>query len=165
MPSNDAILGSVDFFVLPQSIENWALCRGDLLPIMQNPALFSLAGIAFGGDGRTTFALPDLQGRVPVGAGTSGASNQEYVVGQEGGSETHTLRLTEMPQHTHPVALGPATPGAAGSVAASPGGAAANAPAAGTVLPAGGNQPFSILQPYLALPAVICIEGAFPQLD
>lgn len=75
--------------------KGWALCNGQLLPINQNQALFSLLGTTFGGDGRVTFALPDLRGRVPIHVGNS------YTLGERGGEQTHTLSLAELPAHTH----------------------------------------------------------------
>jgi microcystin-dependent protein len=78
----------------------WAFCNGQLLPIAQNTALFSLLGTTFGGNGQTTFALPDLRGRVPISSG-QGPGLQDYDLGQVGGSETQTLTVSEMPIHTH----------------------------------------------------------------
>jgi microcystin-dependent protein len=78
----------------------WAFCNGQLLPIAQNTALFSLLGTTFGGNGQTTFALPDLRGRVPISSG-QGPGLQDYDLGQVGGAETQTLTVSEMPIHTH----------------------------------------------------------------
>src|SRR5262245_11385438 len=77
--------------------KGWALCNGQLLPINQNQALFALLGTTYGGDGRTTFALPNLQGRVPVHFGSG------FSLGQIGGEQAHTLSMAELPMHTHPV--------------------------------------------------------------
>jgi microcystin-dependent protein len=82
----------------------WAFCNGQLLPISQNTALFSLLGTTYGGDGITTFALPDLRSRVPVDAG-QGTGLSNYVLGQSGGAETVTLTTGELPPHTHPITL------------------------------------------------------------
>src|SRR5258708_24048194 len=79
---------------------NWALCAGQLMSIAQNTALFSLLGTTYGGDGVTTFALPDLRGRVPLSQG-QGPGLSNYDMGQRAGEENHTLITTEMPQHTH----------------------------------------------------------------
>src|ERR1700722_5395883 len=80
--------------------QGWAFCNGQLLSIAQNTALFALIGTIYGGDGRSNFALPNLQGRVPVGAG-QGLGLSEYTIGQSGGEQTHTLDLQEMPEHDH----------------------------------------------------------------
>src|SRR5712691_11767929 len=83
--------------------KGWALCNGQLLPINQNQALFSILGTSYGGDGRTTFGLPDYRGRVPVHVGPSAG-----VVGQKGGEEFHTVSISEMPQHLHQGQVQPA---------------------------------------------------------
>src|SRR3954447_10109917 len=83
--------------------KGWAFCDGQLLPISQNTALFSLVGTFYGGDGKSTFALPNLGGSVPVGQGQSSAGGTEYFVGQTSGSETVTLVQTEIPVHSHTV--------------------------------------------------------------
>src|SRR5437867_8649105 len=82
----------------------WAFCNGQILPIAQNTALFSLLGTTYGGNGQTTFALPDLQSRVPIGAG-QGPGLSNYDIGQQGGNEHVTLTLNELPLHTHAVTL------------------------------------------------------------
>lgn len=147
--------------------KGWATCDGQLLPINQNQALFSLLGTTFGGDGRTTFALPDLRGRVPMHFGAA------FSLGQAGGSTTHTLIATEMPQHVH---LQPATTAsAAGDVdpgAGIPASAATKPyriPTADTVYVGGaptglrgGSQPHANEQPYLVLNFVIALQGVFP---
>ncbi len=93
-------LGQVCLFGFDFAPRNWAPCIGQLLPISQNTALFSLFGTMYGGDGRTTFQLPDLRGRVPIGQGPGGGL-PGYSLGQRGGSEQHTLLSGEMPAHTH----------------------------------------------------------------
>src|SRR6266853_5786757 len=82
--------------------KGWAFCNGQLMPINQNQALFALLGTTFGGDGRNTFALPNLQSRVPISSG-QGPSLQNYDLGQSGGEESHTLLITEVPVHQHSV--------------------------------------------------------------
>lgn len=153
----------------------WALCQGQLLSIAQNTALFSLLGTTYGGNGQTTFALPDLQGRVPIGQG-QGPGLPDVVLGEESGQETVTLLTTEIPAHTHPVALGASNvdgnPAAVKSPAnAVPGysdSAPLYAPSANASMSAfnsgiaGGNQPHSNLQPYLALNYIIAMEGIYP---
>ncbi len=95
-----ALLASVDLWGPNFAPRNWAFCHGQIMPIAQNTALFSLLGTNFGGDGRTTFGLPDMRGRVPVGHGTL-PGGRSYNLGFRGGSEEHTLNLAEMPHHTH----------------------------------------------------------------
>ena len=148
----------------------WAFCNGQLLAIAQNQALFLILGTTFGGNGQTTFALPDLRSRVPIHAGgQAGPGLSNVNLGEVGGSETVTLLQTQMPQHSHGVA---ASNGAAGAsrpannfLAA--GGAYASA-SDGTVMnPAmigvsGGGQPHENRQPYLGVNFMIALEGIFP---
>jgi microcystin-dependent protein len=146
--------------------KGWAACNGQLLPINQNQALFSLLGTYYGGDGRTTFALPNLQGRVPasVGGGIS--------IGQAGGEEKHTLASAEMPGHTHALAGTPASAtttvpsnnflatASQNPYAAS---AASNVALASSALTAaGGGGAHENRQPYLTLNVCIALQGIFP---
>lgn len=144
--------------------KGWAFCNGQLLPINQNQALFSLMGTTYGGNGQTNFALPNLQGRTPLHQGNG------IVQGQAAGENTHTLTVAEMPSHTHQVS-GSSTagtlPGASanlwGTNAANPYNSAANTsmtPA--SVSPVGGNQPHENMSPYLVLNFVIALQGIFP---
>jgi microcystin-dependent protein len=143
----------------------WAFCNGQLLPINQNQALFSILGTTYGGDGRITFALPNMQGRIPLHQGAG------YTVGQAAGEAAHTLTPAEMPTHLHPaVAQSAATnPGVspAGAIwAQAP--AAAYAPAPNTqmnpaaVQNSAGSQPHENQAPYLVLNFVIALVGVFP---
>jgi microcystin-dependent protein len=152
----------------------WAFCDGQLFPISQNTALFSLLGTSYGGDGKSTFALPDLQGSAPLGMG-QGAGLSEYFIGQSGGSPTVTLIQTEMPVHNHQ------TMGASGSNLTAPGPtdtwgtlpgrtppplyASGNAdiqmsPSAIGV--SGGSQPHNNYQPLLVLNFIIALQGVYP---
>lgn len=98
------------------AIRQWSICGGQIISISQNSALFSLLGTFYGGNGQTTFGLPDLRGRAPIGFGQSpGTSN--YVIGQRSGSETHTLSLGQMPVHNHTAALTGSTIEVSGAVA------------------------------------------------
>lgn len=153
----------------------YAEAAGQILPIAQNTAVFSLMGTTFGGDGRTTFALPDLRGRVPVGVG-QGPGLSSVVDGQVWGSETTTLTQAQMPVHSHTAqAMGTASAGntdsPAGAVPAKlarynqySSGAADAAMGAGTVAigSAGGSQPFSVRDPSLGLRYCIALQGIFP---
>ena len=143
--------------------KGWAQCNGQLLPINQNQALFSLLGTTYGGNGQTTFALPNLQGRIPVYVG------QGIVLGQSAGEATHTLIQSEMPQHTHPVTgsstaanLGPPTGNlwATGNAAYSPTANTTMSPAC--ITNAGGNQPHENMPPYTTLNICIALQGIFP---
>jgi microcystin-dependent protein len=147
--------------------KGWALCNGQLLPINQNQALFSILGTTYGGDGRTTFGLPDLQGRLPVHFGDG------VVLGERAGEESHTLNNQEMPAHTH---LANVVSGAGssarpdtgywaasgqGSLLYASGGANAQMnPAA--IANVGGSQPHNNLQPYLVVNFIIALQGIFP---
>jgi microcystin-dependent protein len=157
----------------------WAFCMGQLLAIAQNTALFSLLGTTYGGNGQTTYALPDLRGRVPVGAG-QGPGLPTINLGEMAGSPTRTLTINEIPVHNHTITVQAVntagtthTPGSATSLAqlvdsrSNPLNVYSTA-AANTSIPgglsgtAGGSQPHSIMQPYLGMNYVICLEGIFP---
>lgn len=146
----------------------WALCDGQLLPINQNQALFSLLGTTFGGDGRVNFALPDLRGRTPIHVGNG------HTLGERGGEQAHTLAIAEIPTHTHvlngSVANGnaPVPNGPAGNILAqTPNqiyGPAANLVAlnSGSVASVGGSQAHLNMQPFLTLNCCIALQGIFP---
>jgi microcystin-dependent protein len=151
----------------------WALCNGQLLPISQNTALFSLLGTYYGGDGKSTFGLPDLGGRVPIQQG-QGPGLSPYDLGQMGGSTTTTLLASEMPQHTHVISASATDAGdrspAGERFAVGVGGINEYAAGAnGTVLAPeavtafGGSQPHNNLQPYLTLTFIIALQGIYPQ--
>jgi microcystin-dependent protein len=158
-------LGQVSIMSFNFAPRGWAMCNGQLLPINQNQALFSLLGTTYGGNGQTTFALPDLRGRVPVHAG-SGIS-----LGQRAGEEAHTLIASEMPAHNHAVqgntsgpntgtpALATWTSGAASAYSSASPNVAMN-PA--SIANAGGNQPHPNMPPYSVLNFVIAMQGIFP---
>lgn len=160
-------LGEIQWIAFTYAPRGWAFCEGQLLPINQNQALFSLLGNLYGGDGRVNFALPDLRGRVVVGADSSWP-------GMRGGAQSHTISHNEMPPHTHRYAVSDhrgttADPGGAPGAFLASGETAYTAPAVanGTFHPsavtnAGGSQPHTNMQPYLTLNAVIALEGIFP---
>ncbi len=143
----------------------WALCNGQLLPINQNQALFSLLGTTFGGDGRVNFALPDLRGRVPIEVGSS------HTLGERGGEQAHTLSVAEMPTHTH--TLNATSVAGTQLIPANNMLAPSNIPAyrnpdqqspmgAGTVANAGGSQAHLNMMPFLTLNFSIALQGIFP---
>ncbi|MDX1911328.1 MAG: tail fiber protein [Saprospiraceae bacterium] len=152
----------------------WAYCNGQILSIAQNQALFALLGTTFGGNGTTTFALPDLQGRAAIGSG-SGIGRSSFVLGQKAGTPTVTLTNANLPYHSHPISGGltattaaPNTDEGPGSILAGatiygPGGdgqlAGVSADPTGI---AGNSAPVNIMQPYLGLNFVICVQGIFP---
>jgi microcystin-dependent protein len=145
--------------------KGWALCNGQLLPINQNQALFSLLGTTYGGDGRVNFALPDLRARVPIHVGNG------HTLGERGGAPAHTLTLNELPIHTHAVLASTASSGGVDNLSNDYLGSANNvysAPTnltainAGTVAPTGGSQPHVNTQPYLGLSFCIALQGIFP---
>ncbi len=152
----------------------WAWCNGQILPISQNTALFALLGTTYGGDGRSTFGLPDLEGRAAMQPG-QGPGLSPYDLGQTGGTETVTLLDSEMPVHPHGLQASPdpgdnTVPGPTVSLAGSVGGTVyvggspPLAPAAPTALAvAGGSQPHNNMQPYLTLFFCIALQGIFPQ--
>ena len=161
----ETFLGTILLFAGNFAPRGWAFCNGQLLPINQNQALFSLLGTTYGGDGRTTFALPDLRGRVPVHAGQgTGLTNRTQ--GQSFGAESVTLTVGQLPAHTHPNTselphVGE-MPNPTPEVAI-----AFNRDAAMTTVtiqsgPAGGGQPVAISPPSLALNYIIALEGIYP---
>jgi len=144
--------------------KGWALCNGQLLPINQNQALFSLLGTTFGGDGRVNFALPNLQGRTPIHVGSG------HTLGENGGEQAHTLSTAELPTHTHVLNATSNTgntPLPSGNVLAdSPSqlyAATANISLApGSVASVGGSQAHLNMQPFLTLSFCIALQGIFP---
>ena len=150
--------------------KGWALCNGQLLPINQNQALFALLGTTYGGNGQTTFALPDMRGRMPMHEG------QGHVLGERAGEEAHTITASELPQHVHVLqgSLASANPG--GTVSNQPGnnllsqattdvyttGAADTTLLPGSVTNVGGSQAHENRQPFLTLNFIIALQGIFP---
>ncbi|MFN3303913.1 MAG: phage tail protein [Roseateles sp.] len=156
-------------FVYPP--KGWALCNGQLLPINQNQALFALLGTTYGGNGQTTFALPDLRGRVPLHIGGS------IALGEAGGAAAVTLSPGQMPVHAHGLSgtsdlANASVPGGALPAAKPRGGINRYAPAgsptpmgASAIATAGSGQPHNNMQPYLTLSWVIALQGIFPSQD
>jgi microcystin-dependent protein len=161
---SEPFLGEIKIVAFNFAPKGWALCNGQLLPINQNQALFSLLGTTYGGNGQVTFALPNLQGRVPVHVGNG------IVLGQSSGETAHTLNVTEMPAHNHvPLGAGGAASAAApsGNLWASQSGSAYLSSPNTALNPAsitstGGSQPHENMSPYLVLNFVIALLGIFP---
>jgi len=165
-------IGEIRMFGGNFAPRNFAFCNGQLIAIAQNEALFSLIGTTYGGDGQSTFALPNLQGRVPIHSG-QGPGLSPYVLGQTGGVELVTLVTQQLPTHSHAfeASTGPASP------TSEPGGsvvAAASAPlyveptgplasmSAQAITSTGGTQPHDNIAPFLCVSFIICLFGIFP---
>ena len=159
-------LGEIKLVAFSFAPKGWALCDGQLLPINQNQALFALLGTTYGGNGQTTFALPNLQGRTPIHVGNG------FVLGEPFGTESVTLGISQMPADIHTVQATSATATTntgAPNLAYARAGTAIYGPLAnptvmspGTVALAGGSQPHENRQPYLVLNACIALQGIFP---
>ena len=168
----DPFLSEIRIFSFNFAPQGWAMCNGQFLPINQNQALFSLLGTTYGGNGQTTFALPDLRGRAPIHFGNS------ITLGERAGEENHTITQGEMPAHTHTVTA--IAPGNGGSNVNNPSGAflsnsapaeiygnAAGSPGLLALNPAaissiGGSQAHNNMQPSLTLNLCIALQGIFP---
>ena len=163
----DQYLGEIRLVAFNFAPQGWAPCDGRLLPINQNQALFALLGTYYGGDGKTTFALPDLRGRVPVGTGQAVAGS-DYAIGSTGGAESVKLAVGQLPSHAHPVRAnsGPATTKEPANAVPAKGGAYAptqNVKMSSVMLgKTGGGQVHENRQPYLSLGYIIALTGIFP---
>lgn len=166
----DPFVAEIRIFPFNFAPRGWAFCNGQLLPLAQNTALFSLLGTTYGGDGRSNFALPNLQGSAAMHRG-QGPGLSLHDLGETGGSDTVTLLQTEMPSHTHTAMVGttaalltsPAnnalTRPATGNAYAPTGGATGTGPLLGI---AGSSQPHNNMQPYLTLDYCIALQGVYP---
>lgn len=175
------MIGEVRLFAGNFAPKTWAFCQGQVIQIASNTALFSILGTTYGGNGTTTFALPDLQGRICIGQG-QGPGLSNYVLGQVGGVESVTITNDTMPAHGHaatgsyaPFVLaggGDETNPNAGFLATSPVGdiysssdlntSMGPSPVTATIAPNGGNQPHNNQQPLLGMNYVICMYGIYP---
>ena len=174
----EPFVGQITLFPFFFAPRGWAFCQGQLLPISQNTALFSLLGTYYGGNGVSTFGLPDLRGRVPIGQGQA-LGGSDYVIGNAQGVEAVTLLASHSPPHSHPfpaIAAQATTNAPSGAWPAEGHGSGRGAfpvniyappqtrvpLASGQVAPAGGGQPHNNLQPFLALNWCIALQGIYP---
>ena len=167
----DPFVAEIRIFPFNFAPKGWAWCDGQLMPLSQNTALFSLLGTTYGGNGKSNFALPDLQGRAPMHPG-QGPGLSLHDLGETGGSETVTLLESEIPAHPHVLtaSLLPAdSPNPTGALTAAPASDNLYAPANTLVsmapeslAPAGGDQPHNNMQPYLTFYFCIALQGVFP---
>jgi microcystin-dependent protein len=171
MSVSEPFLGEIRLIAFTFAPKGWAMCNGQLLPINQNQALFSLLGTSFGGDGRTTFALPNFQGRMPIHRGTPPQGGDNHALGSFGGETTHSLNPNEMPTHSHaaqaqsqageridPVNAVWATTSVAQYSNQEPALAMSDYAIGGT----GAGQPHDNLMSYLCLNFIIALQGVFP---
>jgi microcystin-dependent protein len=170
----DPFVAEIRIFPFSFAPKGWAFCDGQLLPLSQNTALFSLLGTTYGGDGKSNFALPDLQGNAPMHPG-QGPGLSLHDLGEEGGSQFVTLLQSEMPSHLHTVrghtadAGDNTTPASTVVLAKSNNGSAYQTTTSGltqmafqALVPAGGDQPHNNMMPYLTLNFCIALQGVFP---
>ena len=169
----DPFVAEIRIFPFNFAPKGWAWCDGQLLPLSQNTALFSLLGTTYGGNGKSNFALPDLQGRAPMHPG-QGPGLSLHDLGETGGSETVTLLESETPMHAHALQANGAPadlqlPGPDRVMARSTGGNAYKSPGASleslapqALAPMGGDQPHNNMQPYLTFYFNIALQGVFP---
>ncbi|HEY0026390.1 MAG TPA: tail fiber protein [Allosphingosinicella sp.] len=161
---SEPFLGEIRIYSFNFPPKGWAFCNGQFLPINQNQALFALLGTTFGGNGQTTFALPNVQGRTPIHKGNG------FILGQTGGEEAHTLTISEMPTHVHllqassldadaPIGTGNMLGGFNNGYRAA---SSVTALGASSVSNVGGSQAHENRQPYLALNFCIALQGIFP---
>jgi microcystin-dependent protein len=182
----EAYIGEISMFAGNYTPQNWAFCDGSLLPISQNAALFSILGTIYGGDGRTTFALPDLRGRCPVGAAGTGPGLSPRPLGSKGGYETTTLQASQMPSHSHGGGSLSGTlkcnnsdaeevVGAEGTLGKAVGNTkiynegdanlemkSGSVSITGSTDSAGGSAPINNMPPFLGINYIICLQGIYP---
>ncbi|WP_342114723.1 phage tail protein [Pseudoduganella sp. OTU4001] len=172
---SDAYIGELRIFTGNFAPKGWAMCNGQLLAISQNQALFAILGTTYGGDGKTTFGLPNMKQRFPMDAG-SGPGLTPRALGEAAGSAAVTLAQAQMPSHTHTLrgaSTDASVVSANGALLAAPSSptppyheaTALAAMPAGSLGNTGGSQPHNNLQPYLVLNFIIALQGIFPPHD
>lgn len=172
LSAQEYYIGEIRMFAGNFAPTGWAKCEGQLLSIAQNTALFSILGTTYGGDGQTTFALPDLRGRAPIHYG-QGPGLSNYVIGQQGGTETTTLTVNNLPAHNHSINGIVEDGNSASPTGNFPAGTKLLDPEysnSGTVTPmnanmagyTGGNAPVNNMQPYLTVTYIIALYGIYP---
>lgn len=168
----DPFVAEIRIFPFNFAPTGWAFCNGQILPLSQNTALFSLLGTTYGGDGKSNFALPNMQGNTPMHPG-QGPGLSLHDLGETGGSETVTLLESEIPGHTHalmassqpgedPQPVAEAFARSVGTNLYQPGNAGLVAMSGNAIAPAGGDQPHNNMQPYLTLNFCIALQGVYP---
>jgi microcystin-dependent protein len=167
---SDPYIGEIRMFAGNFAPAGWALCEGQLMAISENDALFILIGTTYGGDGQSTFALPDLRGRIPIHQGTGGGGS--YVIGEQAGVETVTLTTSQLPIHSHSMIASSANNdgGPLNAYLAKPttvdvyrpGGTASSPMSPSSIAIAGGSQPHDNIQPFLCVNFIISLFGIFP---
>lgn len=185
--AQDGFIGEIRLFAGNFEPRGWAFCNGQILSIAQNTALFSILGTTYGGNGQTTFALPDLRGRTPIGPG-QGPGLASRTLGEAAGQESHFITVAELPVHSHPFSGTLKSTSEAGNTSNPTGAYPAKAEVVlsrtdtkenntykntnnstmaadvvtGTVGNSGSGQPINNMQPYLSINYIICLEGIFP---
>lgn len=166
-------VGEIRMFAGNFNPSGWEFCDGQLLPISENETLFQLIGTTFGGDGESTFALPNFQSRIPIHMGTA-SSGVTYQLGETGGTESVTLTTQQIPQHNHPLLASQDAGSQSNSLNSvlgaqspvsiyRPNAVAPNVPMnASSITPVGGSQPHDNMQPFLAINFIISLFGIFP---
>lgn len=168
---SEPYVGEIRMFGGSFAPAGWAFCSGQLMPISENETLFQLIGTTYGGDGEETFALPNLQSRVPIHAGT-GPDGTTYQLGEMAGTEQETLTVQQIPNHTHPMLVSgdqATSPNPSGNVLAAPltatpffAGNPGVALSPTSITPVGGSQPHENMQPFLCVSFIISLFGLFP---
>jgi microcystin-dependent protein len=169
---SNPFIGEIRMFGGSFAPAGWAFCAGQLMPISENDALFTLIGTTYGGDGQETFALPDLQGRLPLHQGQAPKGSQNYQLGEKAGVESVTLTVQQIPTHTHAFMASTAlalSPDPTGNIVAQPptinlffGDVAAAGLNQQSIQPTGGSQPHENCQPFLCISFIISLFGVFP---
>ena len=169
----EPFIGEIRMFGGSFAPAGWAMCQGQLMPISQNDALFNLIGTTYGGDGQSTFGIPDLQGRIPIHAGQGPGISQSYMIGEMAGTETVTLTTNQMPIHNHAMQASASI----GQNAQPQGGVYAQVSTgflfsepfdplvnmnAQMIAPVGGSQPHDNMMPFLVLTFILSLFGVFP---